>query len=532
MAYPLLRCASTPVPTLFRKVILENRHTLWLSLLTLALSIGWFLLDGHINVNLSDEGFLWYGTHAMRHGQVPMRDFQAYDPGRYLWTVAWSYLLGDGLAAMRLACVFFQCLGVLAGLLAVRRLSRNGLFLAAVALLLCAWMHPRYKVFEQSIALMSVYAGVLLLERPTLRRLFAVGIFGGLMAFMGRNHGAYHVVAFGLLIGFAAWGNWWRAWCRRGAAWCGGLFVGYLPQWLMFLFVPGYWRQFVADLGSIFTKGTNLTANVPWPWIIPNGFPLWWQSLIVVEGCFYIALPVFLAAAAIRIFQLGRHGLATHPVFLAAACVSLPYTHYVFSRPDTEHLTHGAPAMVLGVVALGFTLAGRWPRLGTACATLLLGASLLANVSHFGIFFAHSSPAQTIRWVSVNGERMLMMNYHAHVLASAQRLAEDFAEPDEPILFLPNLPGLYPFTGRRSPTRQIYFIFPASPEEDRALLAEIDAANVQWVMLHDYALDGRDDLRFRNTNPIVFAWLRENFDPVPIPTLPRDMSVLRRARRP
>lgn len=457
-----------------------------------------------------------------------MRDFHAYDPGRYVWVAAWSLVLGEGIVAMRLACVLFQCLGVLAGLLAARRLSQNALFLSGIALLLCVWMHPRYKVFEQTIALMSVYAAVLLLERPTLRRHFAVGIFGGLMAFMGRNHGAYHIVAFGLLIAFAAWGNWWRA----IPAWVGGLLLGYLPQWLMFFFVPGYWRQFVAELAAIFAKGTNLTANVPWPWVMPTGYPVWWQSLIVVEGCFYVALPLFLVIAAIRILQLGRRGLAAHPVFLAAACVSLPYTHYVFSRPDTEHLTHGAPAMVLGAVALGFTFSGRWPRLGPACAAFMLGASFLATVSHFGMFFAITSPAETIRWVSVNGERLLMMDYHAHVLASAQRLAEDFAKPDEPILFLPNLPGLYPFTRRRSPTRQIYFIFPAAPEEDRALLAEINAAGVQWVMMHDYALDGRDALRFRNTHPIVFAWLRENFDLVPIATLPRDMVVLRRIPRP
>ena len=503
---------------------------LLLTLLAAGISIGWFFVDGDVGINLADEGYLWYGTVALRQGQMPMRDFHAYDPGRYVWTAAWSFMLGQGLVSMRLACVFFQCLGLVAGLLAARRLSRNAVFLCSTALLLCIWMHPRYKVFEQSIALMSVYAGVLLLERPTLGRHFGVGLFGGFAAFMGRNHGAYHIAAFTLLIALTSWGNGWKIWWFRSVSWCGGLILGYLPQWLLFLLVPGYWKSFSAELGTIVAKGTNLSASVPWPWLVSGGYPLWWQTMIVIERTFYIALPLFLVVAAIRILTLRREGFARHPVFLAAACVALPYTHYVFSRPDSEHLAHGAPVMALGTVAICFTFSRRWPQFGAVSSAMMLGASLLANIPHFGWFFALTSPPETVRRVSVRGEPVLMMDYHAHVLASAQRLAEDYARPDEPILFLPNLPGLYPFVGRSSPTRQIYFIFPASPEEDRALLAEINAAGVQWVMLHDYALDGRDDLRFRNTNPIVFAYLQKNFISVPVPTLPRDMTIWHRSK--
>ena len=134
--------------------------------------------------------------------------------------------------------------------------------------------------------------------------------------------------------------------------------------------------------------------------------------------------------------------------------------------------------------------------------------------------------------VEIRGQRLSVQTYFAKVLASARTLNTELAKKDEPILFVPNLPGLYPFTGRLSPVEQIYFIYPATPEEDSALLAEINAAGVQWVMMHDYALDGREELRFRNTNPIVFTYLRENFELVSIPTLPRDMFVLHRTRRP
>lgn len=514
--------------TPFRQALRQNLHVLLLAALACAISIGWFFLDGDVNVNFADEGYLWYGTHAVRAGQVPMRDFHAYDPGRYLWTVGWSFLLGEGLVSMRLACVFFQCLGVLAGLLASRRLSRNGLFLTCIALLLCAWMHPRYKVFEQSIALMFVYAGVLLIERPTTRRHFCVGIFGGLMAFMGRNHGAYHVVAFGLIILWVAWGEGFRVWWQRSFSWGIGLLIGYLPQWLMFLFVPGYFRQFLVNIHEIAVKGTNLPAKVMWPWLVPAEVPWLVRSAKITEGLFYVALPLFLVLAVLRMWRLRRAGLAAHPVFIAAASVTLPYTHYVFSRPDIVHLSHGAPTLVLGVVALGFTFG----RTGMWLAPAMMVASFVANIFAFGVTLQMISPPGSLFALDVAGQRMLAPVNRAQVLASAHKLGSELAKPDEAIFFVPNLPGLYPFTGRLSPTKQIYFIFPASPEEDQALVAELEAARVQWVMMHDYALDGREVLRFRNAYPIVFEFFHQNFEMVKIDTLPRDMIVLHRISKP
>src|SRR6188768_1852213 len=129
-----------------KEFLQKNRHVFALGLLSLVLSFGAFAMDGNVTLNLADEGYLWYGTRAVRAGQVPIRDFQAYDPGRYYWTAAWSYLFGKDAVALRASCVMFQCLGMLAGLCAARRLSHDWKFLLPVALILCMWMIPRYKV--------------------------------------------------------------------------------------------------------------------------------------------------------------------------------------------------------------------------------------------------------------------------------------------------------------------------------------------------------------------------------------------------
>jgi hypothetical protein len=506
----------------------ENAHVLWLALLALGLSVGWYFFDADLGVNLSDEGYLWYGTEAVRHGLVPMRDFQAYDPGRYAWTAGWSLILGGGLMPLRLSCTLFGCLGVFAGLMAARRLSRHWAFLVPVGLLLCAWMHPRYKCFEQSIALMFVYAAVLLLEKPTLRRQFCVGIFGGLMAFMGRNHGAYFILAFGILTLWVAWGQPWSTFLRRVGCWVAGMLLGYLPQWLMFLFVPGYFRQFVAGLSEIANKGTNLTMPVRWPWLIPVNAPSLARLFATMEGCFYVLLPVFLFVAAVRIWQLGRARLHGQSLLLAAACVTLPYTHYVFSRPDVVHLAHAGPSLSLGVLALAFTLPGKWVRAAWVTLPVLLAASLCANFPQYGITIELFAQPRSLFAVNVAGRRMVTGAFQTSVLLNARELVHRFVKPTEPILFLPNLPALYPFTGRLSPTKQIYFIFPATPEEDRALLDEIRKAGVQWVMIHDYPLDGRDDLRFRNIHPLVYQYFQQHFKPLPTETLPEGVVLLQR----
>ncbi|MCL1526238.1 hypothetical protein [Xanthomonas nasturtii] len=78
-------------------------------------------------------------------GEVPIRDFMAYDPARYYW-VAWltSIWGGRDIIDVRIAVLVFQVAGLgVCLLLLQRKINRRDLFFLIIAsFVLCLWMFP------------------------------------------------------------------------------------------------------------------------------------------------------------------------------------------------------------------------------------------------------------------------------------------------------------------------------------------------------------------------------------------------------
>lgn len=173
-----------------RQSIIEIRNiyywtTLLLSIVTVFILFFW---QGHKGFNLADEGFLWYGAQRVLAGEVPLRDFMAYDPGRYYWSASLMYLLGNnGIMPLRLAVAMFQIVGLWMGLLSIARTMtsltiENFLFLLITTVTLVLWMFPRHKLFDISLSLFLINALTLLIKQPSTRQYLITGICTGIVA--------------------------------------------------------------------------------------------------------------------------------------------------------------------------------------------------------------------------------------------------------------------------------------------------------------------------------------------------------------
>lgn len=235
-----------------------------------------FLWQGNKGFNLWDEGFLWYGVQRVLLGEVPIRDFMAYDPGRYYWSATLVSIFGDsGIMSVRAAVAIFQALGLFVGLLLIAQSTKGRdkadiLFWIISAAILALWMFPRHKLFDISISIFLIGILTYLVSNPIPKRYLIAGICVGLIAVFGRNHGVYGAVG---SLGVIAWLNIKNrsdtGFLKGFVLWSVGVAIGFLPIIFMALLIPGFAVAFWESVRFLFEqKTTNLPLPVPWPWTI------------------------------------------------------------------------------------------------------------------------------------------------------------------------------------------------------------------------------------------------------------------------
>jgi hypothetical protein len=94
------------------------------------------------------------------------------------------------------------------------------------------------------------------------------------------------------------------------------------------------------------------------------------------------------------------------------------------------------------------------------------------------------------------------------------KLAEQFAPGDRSFIAAPFWPGAYASLKRKSPMWEIYALFPRGEAFERAELDRIKAADPGFAVILDFPLDGHDELRFRNTHPMIDRYVRDHFEPL------------------
>ena len=490
-----------------------------------------FWLQGDISIGLLDEGWLWYGTWRTALGEVPVRDFWSYDPGRYYWTAGWSMVFGNGIMGLRASVALFQVMGLTFGLLTLRRIIKSWWFLGAMGALLLVWMYPRCKIFDHCISLTGVYFAVLLIEKPSLFRHFIAGAFLGGAAWFGRNHGLYGVASFFPLILFI----WLRIekshFLERVLAWGLGIVIGYSPMVFMWVYVAGFFDSIIESIMLLFRlKTTNLPLPVPWPW---TGV---WVHMNVTEGSAWIStgvlfmiLPLFYLLGGLSLIWLKRNALRQKAILISSLFVGVPYAHYAFSRADLSHLALGIFPFLMGVISLPFLLRHRVGKMisGVFLALVFVLSCFSVVVSSPCYQKAVASGGDFVK-VDLRGDEVWLDPYMADLFQTLTEINTQKIGAGENLLLAPHRTVFYPLFKRAAPLREIFFLFEAKEERQRQMIAELKEKRVNWVILGDVAFDGREELRFRNMYTLLWRYFMDVFEPVQVEGLPGNYQLLKR----
>jgi len=506
----------------------ERRPAWWWAPLLALLAVGALVWSQRrTELNLADEGFLWYGVQRTLAGEVPMRDFQAYDPGRYAWCAALSPLVGDGIVGVRTATAAFAALGVWLALLVASRFARHAGELAVCALVLGLWLFPRHKLYEPALASATAWLALRLLESPTARAHLWAGVFVGASALIGRNHALYSGLALGACALYLAWKRPELRGARRPLALAAGVALGLAPLAALLLFLPGFAAGYWRSLELVLTHGANLPLAYPFPWREEWAGLAGWAlaGRVALSAAFLLPFAVLPWGALVALRARGAE-LRALAAPLGAFFAGAAYVHHVSVRSDAPHLAQALPPLLLLALALAGRTRARAAR-PVAWALLVLVSALAASEANW--LLARLRPdvrAETVE-LEVAGERLELGALQAGQLAALQSFAARQIPGDEP-LWVVNQPALYPVLGKVSPSWWLLFYWAEPEAEQREHVRALDEKGVDWVIVRLRSAADAEERGFPSTHPIVWRHLNEAFRPVSLPGLPNGLQLFRR----
>jgi hypothetical protein len=499
-----------------------------------------FVLQGRVGINLQDEGFLWYGAIRTHAGELPLRDFRAYDPGRYFWCAGWMAVLGEGVVALRAAGWAFASLGVTAGLLVVSRslagVRRAGkasiadcCWLAAFGVLLVAWMWAPWKLYEYSLSMIVAWTAVRLLEAPSTRRRFVAGVVVGLTAFFGRNLGVYAGVAVLAVTSTACWKSG-QPRVRSLVDIFAGTLLGYAPMLALVLFADGYSAAFAESISFYARQGAlNASVPFPFPWRIDfaGRTPIAAVSSAVI-GSLFLVVPLAYAVFLVRgASARGANFVRWTPAF-ALSCVGAAWFHHAATRSDFPHLTQSIHPFFLAVACLPLVVPARGELIARVSSWSALAlATAFGSVPALSVVRRAAASAEDAYVATrVGSDELLLAPREATLVRTLLDAVRTHVGSDEELWVSAQFAGLYPVLGRRAPTWDTYPAWQADEPEQERMLRELE--RVRWALVDVRAVGGDPKMRLELSHPRVWRWLVESFERVPLPGVPDSIVLLRR----
>jgi hypothetical protein len=479
-------------------------------------------------LDVPDEGLLLHAAERLAQGQVPYRDiYFIYTPGLQYTLALLFRLFGPGLAVEHaLLAVLAVAMGATVYALA-RAVASWPPAAAAVALIAVFAGLNSYRFW---LGLVAVGALVAYAQRPTARRLLAVGLLVGVTYLFAQEVGLYTL---GTALGFLGldWlcGRPRRAGVLVARASCLLAGIGLLlGPWLLVLAAQEALGPMLdATLRVAFLHQPRY-MHVPLPPLLPlvpdqldtnvvYGPP---PYLLYVKCLLYLPLVTALAGSAWFLRRLRREGLSRPLRGVAPALgFAVLAVATIADRADYYHLRQMLPATLVVVawllaeVARGLARRRGQPRV-KVLALLPLVPMLVLSVGE-----ARQWRADQSALLETPRGRVWVTAEQAHDLGALLGALRERTAPGEPIFIWPAETGIYFLADRPNPTRFGQLV-PTEAEllrerdgaVQRELLAAIDAAGVRWGVAAP--TENVNGMPFAAYAPLLADGLDARFQPV------------------
>jgi len=496
------------------------REDLLLSIITgVLVTTCWFLITWRYGFDFGDEGYYWYGAQRVMRGEVPIRDFLAYDIGRYIWAATVMFLLNDdGIWGARAAAAIYLilpvCVGTFLALHALdTRLSKvkKISFGIAVALIFNLWAIPYYKVFDYGTSILIIAMLVIILTSLSPSRWFGAGLILGLAAIMGRNHGVYGACAGMLAVGFLAVKRKnVSGFLQPVLAFIVGTLLSFSLTFVMGAFNPGFIKAFISgviDHVHSTTTATNIPLPVPWPWTISHGIDGWilWFSKVAIGTSFIALVLVPLLMAVVLSRKRLEDFTRLNYLQTAGAFAGLMYAHYAYSRADLPHLAFSIPPLIFILITCGALIHKVLP---TMIALISLSVIMMLQDAPILKSAILGHPMET---VVMNDSKIYVRSFVVNHLQTAEVAFTSTPNARENFLAIPSFPSLYALNKSKMPIWEIYSLSGRDAKFEEAELARLRQAPPDVVLLSDHGLDDRQELRYSNMHPVMYSWILKNY---------------------
>jgi len=148
-------------------------------------------------------------------------------------------------------------------------------------------------------------------------------------------------------------------------------------------------------------------------------------------------------------------------------------------------------------------------------SVILAMASIVVVIDYhataIGLLCSESNPCVD---VEISGTDMQFNQEAAANVNLLRELANKYSPDGGSFIATPLWPGAYALLERKSPMWDIYPLSHRSEAFEQLEIERIKVAKPGFALIFDYALDGDDKRRFKNTHPLIHQFILGNFEEI------------------